>query len=288
MRVTLPSVAAPSTAAASTETTTGTTTEVSCRVVLDLASSVDLAFQVAVPQRYPTSQESLRVCHDGQAVDEVQELLDPSGTRTHVLSPGAGRLELTYLASVGQGRNGPPATAGDLLVATRPSRYAESDRLVGVAATEFGDLRGLPLAAAVRDWVHGRLAYITGSSRPTDGAVETLLAGAGVCRDYAHLVVALLRALDVPARVTSVYAPGLSPMDFHAVAEAWVEGQWVLLDATGLAPRAHMVRIATGRDAADTAWLTTARGQVLVVDLQVGAVAVPSMAVEAPGVVELP
>jgi transglutaminase-like putative cysteine protease len=221
-------------------------------------------------------------------VDDVDELAGDVGSRTHVLSLEPGRLELTYRAGVCTGTPQPAASTGDLLVATRPSRYAESDRLTGVAATEFGGLRGLPLAEAVRDWVHQRLVYVTGTSRPTDGAVETLLAGAGVCRDYAHLVVALLRALDVPARIASAYAPGLSPMDFHAVAEAWVDGRWVLLDATGLAPRSHMVRIATGRDAADTAWLTTARGQMQLVRLEVGVVALPSMQAEAPGVVELP
>ena len=68
-----------------------------------------------------------------------------------------------------------------------------------------------------------RLNYVPGSSDPIDGAVDTLLAGAGVCRDFAHLVVALLRAVNVPARVVSAYAPGLDPMDFHAVAEAFVD-----------------------------------------------------------------
>jgi len=264
------------------------TTEVSCHVALDISSSIDLAFQVAVAAQYPLASESLQVVLDGRGLDDVDELTGEAGGRTHILSAGPGRLELTYRAEVCAGRPAAAATAGELLVATRPSRYAESDRLIGVAATEFSGLRGVKLAETVRDWVHGRLAYVTGTSRPTDGAVETLLAGAGVCRDYAHLVVALLRALDVPARVASVYAPGLFPMDFHAVAEAWVEGRWVLLDATGLAPRTHMVRIATGRDAADTAWLTSARGQMQLESIDVGVVAVPWMSAETPGVVELP
>jgi transglutaminase-like putative cysteine protease len=107
-----------------------------------------------------------------------------------------------------------------------------------------------------------RLQYVPGSSLPTDGAVRTLLARQGVCRDYAHLVVALLRALDVPARVAAVYAPGLDPMDFHAVAEAHVEGAWYVVDATTLAPRSSLLRIATGRDASDTAFLSTYGGAV--------------------------
>ena len=92
--------------------------------------------------------------------------------------------------------------------------------------------------------------------------MSTLLAGQGVCRDFAHLVVGILRGCDTPARLASVYAPGLQPMDFHAVAEAFVDGRWVVVDATCLAPRASMLRIATGRDAADTAFLTTTGDRV--------------------------
>jgi transglutaminase-like putative cysteine protease len=114
----------------------------------------------------------------------------------------------------------------------------------------------------VATWVGERIVYIPGSSRPTDGAVATLLAGQGVCRDFAHLVVALLRGCDVPARIASVYAPGLDPMDFHAVAEVLVDGRWVAVDATRLAPRSSLVRIATGRDAADLAFLTTTGDRV--------------------------
>ena len=100
----------------------------------------------------------------------------------------------------------------------------------------------------------------SGRCGPTDGAVDTLLARQGVCRDYAHLVIALLRGLDVPARMAAAYAPGLAPMDFHAVAEAAVDGHWRVVDATLLAPRATLVRIASGRDAADTAFLSAYGG----------------------------
>ena len=117
-----------------------------------------------------------------------------------------------------------------------------------------------------------RLNYVPGSSDPIDGAVDTLLAGAGVCRDFAHLVVALLRTVNVPARVVSVYAPGLSPMDFHAVAEAFVEGHWRVVDGTLLAPRQTLVRIATRRDAADTAFLDNHNGAITLDKLLVSAV----------------
>jgi transglutaminase-like putative cysteine protease len=83
-----------------------------------------------------------------------------------------------------------------------------------------------------------------------------------VCRDYAQLVIAMLRALYVPARLVAVYAPGCEPMDFHAVAEAFVDREWRVVDATCLAPRQSMVRIATGRDAADTAFLDNHHGAI--------------------------
>lgn len=129
------------------------------------------------------------------------------------------------------------------------------------------------LVTAVGRWVGLRLAYIVGSSGPTDDAVDTLLLGEGVCRDYAHLVVGLLRAQDIPARLAAVYAPGLSPMDFHAVVEAWVDGDWRVVDATGLAPRRSMLRIATGRDAADTAFLSVHHGTVDLIAVNVLAIA---------------
>ncbi|MBB5643628.1 transglutaminase-like putative cysteine protease [Cryobacterium roopkundense] len=85
-------------------------------------------------------------------------------------------------------------------------------------------------------------------------------------------MIALLRAMDVPARLTSVYAPGLNPMDFHAVAEALVDDAWHVVDATALAPRQALVRIATGRDAADTSFLTVIGGLVNLSSLEVSAV----------------
>nr|WP_255487597.1 transglutaminase-like domain-containing protein [Aeromicrobium senzhongii] len=126
---------------------------------------------------------------------------------------------------------------------------------------------------AVTSWVGTQLSYVTGSSQPTDGAVQTMLKRQGVCRDFAHLVIALLRAHDVPARLVSVYAPGLQPMDFHAVAEAYVEGDWHVVDATSLAPRETMLRIATGMDASETAFLSQHHAAVNLNRMNVTAVA---------------
>ena len=134
-----------------------------------------------------------------------------------------------------------------------------------------------PHIPTVSSWVGTQLFYVSGSSRVTDGATQTLLARQGVCRDYAHLVIALLRARNVPARLVSVYAPGLSPMDFHAVVEAAIDGRWHVVDATAMAPRQSLVRIATGRDASDTAFLTTQSGRTSLATMRVGATCTPEL-----------
>jgi transglutaminase-like putative cysteine protease len=181
-------------------------------------------------------------------------------------------VSVDYSATV-TGRAVPEdATLAERIRYVRPSRYAESDRLLPTAYAEFEGVQGADLVRAVRDWVNGELRYISGSSRGTDGAVETLLSRRGVCRDFAHLAIALLRSKDIPARLAAVYAPGLSPMDFHAVAEAYVEGAWHVIDPTGLAPRESMLRITAGRDSSDTAFLSTVGGSLVLNQLRVTAV----------------
>ena len=171
----------------------------------------------------------------------------------------------------------------ELIRYVRPSRYAESDRLLPTAYAEFGGLQGEELLHAVRNWVFSELRYVSGSSRGTDGAVETLLHRRGVCRDFAHLAIALLRSKDIPARLAAVYAPGLSPMDFHAVAEAHINGAWHVIDPTGLAPRESMLRITAGRDSSDTAFLSTVGGSLSLRELRVTAVVNGDLPVEDPG-----
>jgi transglutaminase-like putative cysteine protease len=237
----------------------------------------EMAFAVSVSDDAERVHEELRITVDGADVRPT-EVAAPGGSRLHLcrdVPPGA--LSLFYAATV-TGRSD-PIEVTDLDVATyvRPSRYCESDRLAQVSFEEFGTLRGRELVDAVRDWVSKRLQYLSGSSRFTDGAVETYLARQGVCRDFAHLVIALLRARGVPARIAAVYAPGLTPMDFHAVAEVALDGVWEVVDATQRAPRSALLRLATGRDAADTAFLTTHHGQVRFGSVSVTAHAAPEL-----------
>jgi transglutaminase-like putative cysteine protease len=222
-----------------------------------------LEFQIAVgPQPGAQVFETLSFTLNGNEI-QAKEIIGDHGNRIHKLDAGQGQLLASYSATVIGEVDPPPVTEIDMSTYLRPSRYAEADKFFGFAATEFGSYSdSATLLARVSSWVGTRLFYVPGSSDPIDGAVDTLLAGRGVCRDYAHLVIALLRAVNVPARMVAVYAPGLYPMDFHAVAEAFVDGQWRVVDATCLAPRQTLVRICTGRDAADTAFLDNHNGSI--------------------------
>ncbi len=200
--------------------------------------------------------EELTVEH-GDAALPVREWPTLHGGRLHLATLPPGSTTVRYEATVRGAAAVPAPSPMDLSVYRRPSRYAQSDTFGGFAAAEFAGVPERDLLGAVSSWVGTRLDYVPGSSGPTDGATDTLLAGAGVCRDYAHLVIALLRGLGIPARLVAVYAPGCDPMDFHAVVEAYVEQGWYAVDATALAPRTSLVRIATGRDAADTAFMST-------------------------------
>ncbi|MCW2635650.1 MAG: Transglutaminase domain protein [Blastococcus sp.] len=227
---------------------------------IDVAASLGMSspapatalLQIAVAEPI---EETLTVLTAGRPAD-VEEI-DVEGARVHRFVLATGQTTVSYTAAVQDGGSPRRVRPEEWAVALRPSRYCPSDQLEGFATTEFD--RTLPrarLVPGVADWVNRRLVYTSGASRPVDTAIDTLLAGQGVCRDYAHLTVTLLRALEIPARLVAVYAPGLSPMDFHAVVEADIDGTWCVVDPTRLAPTSSLVRICSGRDAADTAFLS--------------------------------
>ena len=142
-----------------------------------------------------------------------------------------------------------------------PSRYCQTDHVQAMAWREFGHLpAGFAQAQAVTEWVRSRIRFQIGTSGTSTSALETYNQGAGVCRDFAHLTIALLRALNYPTRfVTGVdYGadPALGPPDFHSYAEAYIGDRWWLFDATGISPLTGLIRIGTGRDAADVAFAT--------------------------------
>jgi transglutaminase-like putative cysteine protease len=136
------------------------------------------------------------------------------------------------------------------------SRYCPSNAFQSFVEAEFAGLEGGARVAAIRDWIERYFSYVPGVSNADTTATDSFVRRQGICRDYAHVLIALLRASGIPARIASVYALGVEPEDFHAVGEVFLAGEWHLVDATGMAEEAGMAKIGVGRDAADVAFLT--------------------------------
>lgn len=142
-----------------------------------------------------------------------------------------------------------------------PSRYCESDKLLQFAGQQFGGIRqGYSRAQAICEWVTKHVAFTSGASDFTTSATDTFRQKAGVCRDFAHLMIALCRAVNIPARFASGIDygadPALGPTDFHAYVEVFLNGRWYLFDPSGTAIPMGFVRFGTGRDAADVSFAT--------------------------------
>jgi transglutaminase-like putative cysteine protease len=238
---------------------------VSCGFTLEVSSPCQVVVQIAPAARAGNRlEESLVATLDGAPVP-VTPMATAHDGLAQVLAASEGRLVIDYHAVLGAtGAPAPEPHRGlddEQVVYRRQSRYCPSDEMIGFVTQELGHLEAGPdRLLAVAGWVGDRLAYEAGASGPLDTAADTLFAGKGVCRDFAHLAITVLRALGVPARLVAVYAPGLSPMEFHAVVEAHLDGAWWVIDPTRLAPRQSLLRVATGRDAADTAFLTVFDG----------------------------
>ncbi|MBT8414410.1 MAG: transglutaminase family protein [Boseongicola sp.] len=147
-----------------------------------------------------------------------------------------------------------PATVIPYLM---PSRYCQSDLFLDFTTTQFAGMTGGALVQSMRDWVALNFTYDIFTSNPGTTATDSFASLRGVCRDYAHVLIALVRAVGIPARFVSVYAPDVTPQDFHAVVEVFLEGDWQLVDPTGMAAPTDIVRICVGRDAADASFLTS-------------------------------
>ena len=153
---------------------------------------------------------------------------------------------------------------GEVAPYLRPSRYCQSDKFVSFVEKRFGHLAGGRKVAAIRDWIEAELTYVPGSSDADTNVLETFAGREGVCRDYAHLMCAMVRAAQIPARMVAAYGPDVTPPDFHAAAEIWLSGQWHLVDATGMCSADTMAIIAVGRDAYDIAFMDSeAHGEML-------------------------
>ncbi len=155
----------------------------------------------------------------------------------------------------------PQALPGEVLTYLYPSRYCQSDRLLTLAHQEFGHLPlGYSRATAICDWVQRNVSFQGNTSNSNTSALDTLIERVGVCRDFAHLMIALCRAAYLPARMASGMDYGadpiLGPPDFHAYVEVFLGDRWYIFDPSGTAIPMGFVRFATGRDAADIAFAT--------------------------------
>ena len=192
------------------------------------------------------------------------EGMDGLGRRTWLHAQGP--IDVRYTATVAIDR-APTAIAGldvvphaDLPPAyiqyLMPSRYCPSDRHENFVTSRFDGATKGDQILQMAEWLFEKIEYAPGASPIGATATDTFLSRRGVCRDFAHLLITFARAADVPARMVSAYALNISPPDFHAAVEVFLDGRWHLVDPTRLAPEQNLVRIAVGRDATDISFMT--------------------------------
>ena len=163
----------------------------------------------------------------------------------------------------------PQELPDDVLRFLLNSRYCEVDLLSPVALDLFGAIPpGWDRVQAICDWVHDKVRFDYNFARPTKTALDVFTERVGVCRDFQHLAVTFCRCLNIPARYVAGYlgdiqVPLRLPMDFSAWFEVYLDHQWWAFDARNNQPRIGRVLMATGRDAADVAFLTSFGGSTL-------------------------
>jgi transglutaminase-like putative cysteine protease len=238
--------------------------QITCRLVYQVIGAASFLFNVAAVrnsfQRVIT--EDLTVT----GAEPPKELLD-GGQRLHRVAATNARLELLYNAVVlvepemleDKGLDVAPLHELPLeaLVFLYPSRFCQSDLLARFAIREFTNIEsGFERLTRICNWIYEYVEYLQGTTNSSTSAFDTATQRAGVCRDFAHLGIALCRALGIPARFVSAYAYGLNPPDFHAHFEAFLGGRWIVADPTRRSPQSSFIRIGQGRDAADTSFAT--------------------------------
>jgi transglutaminase-like putative cysteine protease len=245
---------------------------VGCEFLHDLSWPVAVVLQV---EPYPGVSEPSNERLETEPATTMRTYTDLYGNvcRRFVLGPGATRIRYQADVDVDAGVDVEDHAAvqhavvdlpDDALHFTLASRFCQSDTLSNTAWQLFGSAPpGWERAQAVVDWVHENITFAHGSSGPTTTATEIYLQRRGVCRDFAHLAVTFLRALNIPARYCFGYLPDIDvapldePMDFAGWLEAYLGGQWYTFDPRNNTPRTGRVLIGRGRDALDVAMLTT-------------------------------
>ncbi len=244
-----------------------------------LQFSIDLHYDIAPPgadfifniHAAHTPQQTV-LSEDLQVSQNVPYTIDtdPASRNRYLrMQAGGGPLQVRYAATVDIAHHeAMPLELGEVPVCqipgavlpyVYPSRYCQSDRLQKLAFNEFGHLpQGYSRAEAICQWVQQRVSFQSNSTHGSTSAVDTVIERVGVCRDFAHLMIALCRAINLPARFATGIDfgadPSLGPTDFHAYVEVYLGHRWYLFDPSGTAIPMGFVRFATGRDAADAAF----------------------------------
>lgn len=245
--------------------TTPQTVQISATLNYNLPKAADVLLAVeAIPMEdQRLISDLLKVKGDCSPLKTI-EGMDGLGRRTWLHAQG--RIDISYTATAAITRVAtdiaglgvvphaelPPAYIQYLM----PSRYCPSDKHENFAATRFDGRTKGDQVLQMADWIYRNIEYAPGFSPIGATATDTFISRRGVCRDFAHLLIAFARAADVPARMVSAYALGIDPPDFHAVVEVYLDGRWHLVDPTRLAPEQNLVRIAVGRDATDISFMT--------------------------------
>lgn len=234
------------------------------------AYGADFVFNIHAAQTPSQAVSAERLVINQDIATQIHT--DPATSNRYLRLHGEpGPLHLSYCATVDitHHRSDPAQLAEvpvrylpqEVLGYIYPSRYCQSDRLLRLALNEFGSLwQGHSRVQAICDWVRKHVAFTSNTSNSNTAAVDTLIEQVGVCRDFAHLMIALCRAINIPARFTTGtdYGadPALGPPDFHAYVEVYLGDRWYIFDPSGTAIPMGLLRFGTGRDAADVAFAT--------------------------------
>ena len=243
--------------------------------------AIDLQYDVAPPNadfifnvqaaHAPQQKVVWEELQVSQPVPLVMHTDAATRNRTLRLTAGPGNLTLRYRATldITQHQAHPDGVfetpvaqlPADALAYIYPSRYCQSDCVTAMAMQLFGQMpQGYRRVQAIKEWVQSQVSFESNTSNSMTSALDTLNDHKGVCRDFAHLMITMCRALNIPARFTTAIDygadPALGPTDFHAYVEVYLDHRWYMFDPSGTAIPMGFVRIGTGRDAADASFAT--------------------------------
>jgi len=256
------------------------TVRVGCSLTYEVTGSAALLvnLKIAPDSRSSVLFEALTMGDDLPA----EEFEDTHGNHVYrvTLNPGTNNFRHDAIVAVSSRPDnfglipGEPEAIGEippsLLRYTLPSRYCDSDKLTNFAWEKFGHVEhGWSRVRAISRWIHQNIEYRYMSGRTDLSAWDVLQRGYGVCRDFAHLAVALNRTFNLPTRYVTGHLPDIGfpapaeHMDFHAYAEVYLDGTWFTTDARFDVPRIGRIKVSCGQDAVDGAFSTIYGGGAL-------------------------